>query len=123
MGLNVRVLIVEDDPLVLRLCRCVLERQGCTVLEATNAAEVSGAPVDIAVIDLVLPGVSGAQVARRLRAEGMTAPIVCVSGYPLSELPEADWPHVFSAYFLAKPFTPSQLVSMIEVALEEAGMR
>ena len=82
MGLNVRVLVVGDDPLVLRLCQCVLERQGCTVMAAANADEAAGVTADAAVIDLVLPAVSGAQVPRRLRAAGMTGPIVCISGDP-----------------------------------------
>jgi DNA-binding response OmpR family regulator len=117
MDAPIRVLVVEDDPLVLRFCRCTLERAGYAVWAAANAEEALAAPcgVSLAIVDLILPVVNGAELVRRLRERGMTAPVVCMSGYLLSDLPE-----VFSAYFLAKPFTPDQLLAIVETALEES---
>lgn len=46
-----------------------------------------------------------------LRDDGMTAPVLCISGYPLSDTPEV---------LAAKPFTPEQLLAIVETALEES---
>jgi CheY-like chemotaxis protein len=108
-----RVLVVEDDPVVLRLCQTVLERQEYRVLAAadTNEALTVALPVselDLALIDIMLPGRSGTQLVERLRADGMTAPVICMSGYPASDLPVLS-----CAAFLPKPFTPNQLLSLV----------
>jgi DNA-binding response OmpR family regulator len=114
----IRVLVVEDDPLVLRYCECVLERAGYAVSPFADGSEALLAQPDVrlAIVDLILPGAHGAEVVRCLRERGMTAPVVCISGYPLADMAEIP-----SAYFLAKPFSPEQLLAIVEIALEEAA--
>ena len=115
---------MEDDEAVLRLCRSVLERDGHLVWCAADGRQALQAlarrPLRLALIDLVLPGAHGVEVARDLRAAGMNGPVVYMSGYPLSELPTDETPEVLSAYFLAKPFTPDQLAAIVRTALEES---
>lgn len=107
------ILVVEDDPVVLRLCQTVLERQGFRVLAAADATEALGfslpaAGLDLALVDIMLPGRSGTQLVERLRSDGMTAPVICMSGFP-----PCDLPNLSCAAFLPKPFTPNQLLSLV----------
>ena len=118
----IRVLVVEDDPFVLRFCQWALEREGYAVWTAAGADEALRAPVvardvSLAIVDLMLPGVRGGKLVRRLRERGMAAPVICISGYPLSDLPSAELPEFLSAYFLAKPFTAGQLLAIVATAL------
>jgi two-component system, OmpR family, response regulator len=113
-----RVLLVEDDPVVLRLCQTVLERQDYRVVAAVDANEaltraLPAAELDLALVDIMLPGRSGVQLVERLRADGMTAPVICMSGYPASDLPVLS-----CAAFLPKPFTPNQLLSLVRQLLQ-----
>ena len=112
------VLVVEDDPVVMRICRAVLERDGYTVLSAVDAEEAmqlaSSRCIALALIDLVVPGVEA------MRKSGMTGPVVCMSGYPLALLPGAENMRLPSPYFLAKPFTPAELTALVRGALKAA---
>lgn len=111
------ILVVEDDAVVLRLCRTVLERQDYRVLAAFDANDaltvaLPASELDLALIDIMLPGCSGTQLVERLRVDGMTAPVICMSGYPPSDLPALS-----CAAFLPKPFTPNQLLSLVRQLL------
>jgi DNA-binding response OmpR family regulator len=83
------VLVVDDDTLIRTLMTAFLAKLGhrstiCPNGERASAAladsQRSGSPVDLVVIDLRLGGMSGLDVCRRLRAEGIDASIVCMSG-------------------------------------------
>jgi DNA-binding NtrC family response regulator len=116
------ILVVEDDAIVLRICRAVLEREGYTVLAAANANEARKLTVPpqciaLALIDLVVPGGSSASIIEGLRDAGMTGPVVCMSGYPENLVPGVDNPRALSSFFLAKPFTPDELTMVVRSAL------
>ncbi|MBI3565034.1 MAG: PAS domain S-box protein [Elusimicrobia bacterium] len=112
------VLVVEDDDIVRRFSVRSLERAGYEVLTAADGAEAlrisdsREGTFDVVVIDVVLPKLSGADLAARLRARQPTAQVLFVSGYRSSEgaLPcGADGrPH-----FLPKPFTAEQLAERV----------
>ena len=80
-----RVLIVDDQPLTRELMTLVIRAQGHKTLVATGAEEAlaitAARPVDLVVLDVVMPGMDGFEVARRLRAEERTrnVPIIIVS--------------------------------------------
>lgn len=80
---STNILMVEDDPLVLDYVRTVLESAGATAQAATTAdggfAEASTGRYDAIVLDVNLPGGSGFDVARRLRAAGVWTPILLLT--------------------------------------------
>lgn len=120
------VLVVEDDAVVLQLCKTVLELEGHFVLTAANATEallrVEAAPdISAAVVDLILPGQSGSELVAELRAAGMHGPVICMSGYPVENNSRIADPGLLSAYFLPKPFTPVQLARAVATALGEGA--
>ncbi len=80
-----RILIVDDQPLTRELMTLIVQAQGYKTLVATNGEEAlaiaAKRPVDLVILDVVMPGMDGFEVARRLRAEERTRtlPIVIVS--------------------------------------------
>jgi two-component system cell cycle sensor histidine kinase/response regulator CckA len=109
------VLLVEDEDAVRKLARYVLEDHGYTVIEAVDAetalALLSGDPqLDLLVTDLVMPGMSGRDLALRVRATNPQIGVVFMSGYApdtnrLAEIPDS--------HFLPKPFTPTELIRAV----------
>jgi DNA-binding response OmpR family regulator len=80
-----RILIVEDDPSVLRAISYMLEKEGYSVLTAMNGLEglkkAKEESPDLLVLDVMLPGIDGFEICHRLRAESLTAklPILMLS--------------------------------------------
>lgn len=80
-----RILIVEDDPSLLRAVSYILEKEGYEVLTAMNGLEgltkAKGENPDLLILDVMLPGIDGFEVCHRLRAESQTAqlPILMLS--------------------------------------------
>ena len=111
------ILLVEDEQEVRSLVRRMLRERGFTVLQAPSAAhalallkEYEG-PLDCMITDVVMPGMKGPELARRVALE-RRLPVLFVSGYA-EEL--IDMPPDFEAAtaFLAKPFSPDQLVDAV----------
>jgi PAS domain S-box-containing protein len=120
------VLLVEDEPMVRRLSRRVLEGRGYQVLEAgngTEALQLAGnwrGTIDILVTDLVMPGLSGQALAEVLKQARPTVRIIYMSGYtPDVIVQHGDLPP--GAIFLPKPFSPSSLLAALDDVLALAG--
>src|SRR5256714_844564 len=82
-GCDMRILVVEDDSKMAELLRRGLENRGHTVEVATDGIKglekAQGLPFDAIVLDVMLPGFDGLQVARRLRAAGLRVPILMLT--------------------------------------------
>jgi CheY-like chemotaxis protein len=118
------VLLVEDDAPVRRLAEKVLRDAGYRVLEASSGEEAlrlasdgTGASLDLLVTDMVMPGMSGAELAERVRALRPSLPVLYVSGY--AEQGAALQGRVGAgAAYLPKPFTPAALSQEIRRLLD-----
>jgi signal transduction histidine kinase/ActR/RegA family two-component response regulator len=122
--LNQRVLVVEDERVVRELVIEQLESLGHIVTGAPTPAlavklfEERGAEFDLVVTDVVMPGMNGWDLTKRLREDRADLPIVLMSGYTDGALATADL--VGPTAFLAKPFTLDALAKkMQEVTLQE----
>lgn len=108
------MLIVDDDPLVLRIERVALTRAGFEVSAATSIleaeAELGRATPQAVLIDLFLGADSGLDLVRTLRQRGFDGALVAISGDALEQEALAAGAH----HFLAKPFSPAQLVACVE---------
>jgi CheY-like chemotaxis protein len=120
------VLIVEDDPVSLDVARLAVEAAGAAVLvadsgeEALRLAREEGP--DLILLDLALPGIDGAEVARRLREDGGTSriPVVVVTAHVVREVVErALREGVRECIF--KPYRIHQLQSVIARYLPPAA--
>jgi DNA-binding response OmpR family regulator len=118
-----RVLVVDDDPTISDVVRRYLERAGYDVDKAADGpnalALAAERPPDLVVLDLMLPGMSGLEVCRRLR--GMSdVPIVMLTA--LGE--ESDRVVGFETGaddYVTKPFSPRELALRVHSVLRRAG--
>jgi len=120
-----RILVVEDRGLVRNLARSVLSAAGFDVVTAAGGDEAlalveSGAQPDLLLTDVVMPGMSGAELARRLRGLRPGLPVLYMSGYTddVLKASELSAPHTS---FLAKPFHNAELVAAARQALDSAS--
>jgi PAS domain S-box-containing protein len=117
------VLVVEDQEPVRRLTRRVLETHGYAVLaaadgpEALHVAEHHAGTIHILVTDVVMPGMSGREVGRRLAAERPGMRVLYVSGYA-DDLIVNHGVLEPGLAFLQKPFTPEALARRVREVLD-----
>ncbi len=104
------ILVVDDDEDVRRFIACSLEEYGHDVVEASNGASGLAAfarrPADLVILDYLMPGMTGAEVAAALRKEHPDLPLLFVTGYSESEAIREAAP---DAPVLVKPFRPEAL--------------
>jgi len=114
------VLVVEDAAVVRSLVRELLEEHGYHVLEASDAKEALAVsdsqkdPIDLLLTDLVMPGMSGNDLAKLLRRKRKKMKILYMSGYSGESLQEAGK----AAHFLEKPFKPDVLADTVRKVLD-----
>lgn len=116
------VAIIEDEPDILETLRYNLEREGFRVSEAATGPEglnlVRGLIPDIVLLDLLLPGIDGLEVCRRLRSNGTTRDIPIIMITAKGE--ERDIIEGLSAGaddYVAKPFSPREVVARVRAVL------
>ena len=116
------ILLVEDDPVVRHVVRLLLELDGDSVLEAKDGDDAlsileryQGA-VDLLLTDVMMPGLSGAEVCHRVREGRPGLPTLFISGfYPEAVFPDQRLPE--GSAFLAKPFMPEELIEAVDQLL------
>jgi two-component system cell cycle response regulator DivK len=118
-----RILVVEDNPLNLKLVRDVLGAAGYDVVEATSGEEgllaATEYPPDLVLMDLQLPGIDGAETMRRLR-EGPLAedvPVVAVTAFAMAE-DQANATRAGFDGYLEKPISVRALVGDVRGFLQ-----
>jgi PAS domain S-box-containing protein len=117
------VLVVEDEPAVLTLSRRALEAQGYVVLAASDAAaalrvvERHGGTIHLLLTDVVMPGLSGPELADRLAAQRPGIRVLYMSGYPGDAVVQHGTLPSGSA-FLQKPFSPDGLARKVRDVLD-----
>lgn len=119
------ILVVEDDGMVRRMLETMLAMGGYNVLSAASGAEaievwkVSGPKVNMLLTDMVMPGgITGKELAEELRKERPTLRVLISSGYS-SELVSGGEALPPKTWFLAKPYTPSELLQKVRTSLDE----
>jgi len=132
-----RVLLIDDDDLVLQTLAIGLRSAGFTVITASDGGAglrlLEDQSVDVLVTDMVMPEREGIELITHLRRDGFTAPIIAITGAPItgpmlghdnSELYLKAARILGATRTLPKPFTPAQLVNEINDCLNAvAGVR
>ena len=113
------VLVVEDHLLLLKLVKDILEDAHFTVLHANSAkqalqieAEFEGT-IDLLLSDVMMPGMSGPDLAKKLKAQRPEMRIILMSGYPDGGLLVLN----YGWHFIRKPFLASMLVDTVKDVL------
>ena len=122
-SLSGTVLLVEDDPAVLRFVRMALQDMGLTVISAGDVATAtaafarSGDTVDMLLCDIVLPDGGGDVLARRLARQRPDLPIVLMTGYsPVAARPDVQ--ELAPGRVLAKPVDRAALSAVVRDVFE-----
>lgn len=118
-----RVLVVDDDPTVAEVVLGYLRRDG---FEAAHAADglsalaiAAQAPPDLVVLDLMLPGIDGLEVCRRLRAERPDLPVVMLTARGEEDDRIAGL-EVGADDYVVKPFSPRELALRVRSVLRRS---
>lgn len=119
-----RVLVVEDEQTLARAVRRSLESEGFSVVVAANGIDgdwqAREERFDVIVLDVMLPGLSGYEICRHLRARGDTTPILFLTAKD-GEYDEADALDIGGDDFMSKPFSPVVLVARLRALLRRAA--
>ena len=118
------VLIVEDDVTIARFVELELRHAGFGVLVAADGPSaidlIDSTPVDLVILDLMLPGIDGLDVARHIRKKGSDVPILMLTA-------RAETHDVVSGFdagaddYLRKPFEIPELLSRVRALLKRAA--
>jgi CheY-like chemotaxis protein len=117
------ILIVEDEPAVRALVRTTLKARGYNVIEAGNGTEALNAVaahdghIDLVLTDLVMPGMSGSQLAEELRILRPDSKILFMSGYT-DDVAVRHGLVASTFAYLQKPFAPSVLLLKVREVME-----
>ena len=120
-----RILIVEDDPDIAQLVARYLDKAGFTTERVTSGREalqtITERPPDLVVLDLMLPHMDGLEVCRLLRAHDATSGIPVIMLTARAEESERIVGLELGADdYLAKPFSPNELVARVRALLRRA---
>lgn len=121
--MKAHILVVDDDPRITELLRRILAFEGYTVAIAATGndalARTLERPPDLIVLDLMLPGMDGLEVARRLRAAGDTVPILMLTAR--DAVPNrVEGFEAGADDYLVKPFAPEELLARIKALLRRS---
>jgi PAS domain S-box-containing protein len=117
------ILLVEDEPDLRELTQMVLSERGYTVIEAPSPAEAerlagnNGAEIHLLLTDVVMPGISGRELAKRLTGRFPNLRVMYMSGYTYNVIAQ-DGTLEEGISFLQKPFTPQTLAEKVREALD-----
>jgi PAS domain S-box-containing protein len=120
------ILLAEDERRVRDLAASILRGAGYTVLEAGSGAEAlevharAPRPVDLLLTDVIMPGMGGAELARRLAAAHPSLSVIYFTGYAGEEL-GAQGELADGINLVQKPFSPADLLAMVERVRTAAG--
>ncbi|MCC6174706.1 MAG: response regulator transcription factor [Chloroflexi bacterium] len=125
MSRRISILVVDDEPRVLRFVRTELESDGYRVLAATNGRQAielheTERPA-LVILDLIMPDMDGFEVLRRLRVTGQTPVIVLTAR--ASDIDKIRGLDLGADDYLTKPFNPEELAARMRAVLRRTQSR
>jgi len=121
-----RVLVVDDEDIVCKSCRAILNEEGCEVETAYSGAEALHAmgaqDFDVVITDLKMPGMDGIKLLTEIKQKTPSTAVIVMTGY--STVPTAVEAIKGGAFdYIAKPFTPDKLAGAVARAVESGALR
>jgi DNA-binding NtrC family response regulator len=116
-----KILVVDDDAIVVKSCKRILEAEGFEVLTVPSADEaletVKKYDFDLLLIDVKMPKRDGMYLMREVKKDLPEIPIIVMSGYPTPET-VADVLELGATQFIPKPFRPDELIKTIHQVIQ-----
>ncbi|MGD0015528.1 MAG: response regulator [Bryobacteraceae bacterium] len=116
------ILVVDDEPMALKLVQSVLERRGFQVLTSTSPKQAlrlfdaHAERIELLISDIVMPEMDGGELANHIVARNPELPVLFMSGF-VTEHEVADTSLIAQFAFIRKPFRPSTLVQAVQKML------
>jgi DNA-binding response OmpR family regulator len=118
-----KILLVDDEPEIIEICRDYLKASGYDVVTAPDGlqglASVRRERPDLVVLDLMLPGMDGLEVCRTIRWES-NVPIIMLTAR-VEEMDKLIGLEIGADDYMTKPFSPRELVARVRVVLRRAS--
>ncbi len=121
-AIKAKILVIDDEQIVHESCNRILTEEGYEVKNAFTGQEgfkkIEEEQFDLVITDLKMPGISGMEALKKIKKDNPNIGIVMVTGYSTAETAvEAMKLGAFD--YLPKPFTPDELISVINKAVEK----
>jgi DNA-binding NtrC family response regulator len=117
-----KILVVDDDAIVIKSCRRILEAEGFEVIAVPGADEalekIKYQEFDLLLVDVKMPKHDGIFLMREIKKNWPDIPIVVMSGYPTPET-IADVLKLGASQFIPKPFRPDELMKVVRQVLQK----
>lgn len=117
-----KILVVDDEMIVLESCRLVLEAEGFEIALTSSAEQGLEAIADgnfaVLLMDVKMPGHDGLYLMQEVKKKWPDMPMIVMSGYATTET-ISDVFKLGASAFIAKPFTPDELLEAIRRVLQE----
>lgn len=124
--IQAQILVADDDPAILRLVRAILEKEGYAVVSARDGKEAykllqTTEPLAAAIFDVVMPYIQGTELVRYMQSERrlMKIPVIMMTAEQNPRLSSESFT-AGAVAFLPKPFTTSQLQTMLRMFVQKA---
>jgi DNA-binding NtrC family response regulator len=116
-----KILVVDDDKVVLTSCQRILAPEGHSVVLTSSAKEavarLEAERFDLLLVDVIMPEYDGIYLIGTVRDKWPELPILVMSGYPTPETISSGL-SAGATHFIAKPFTPDELLAAVRRALK-----
>jgi len=117
-----KILVVDDDAIVIKSCQRILEAEGLEVSSVPSADEalerIRKDEFDLLLIDVKMPKHDGMFLMREIKKVIPEMPIIVMSGYPTPET-ISDVLKLGATQFIPKPFRPDELIKIIRPVLQK----
>ncbi len=120
-----KILVVDDDPTMVKLINVNLKLNNYSVVEAISGEQalevIQTEPLDLVVLDIMMPGVDGWEVLRRIRSntETQEMPVILVTAKTQDSDVIRGW-ELGADEYVIKPFNPLLLVEVIKMVLDRS---
>jgi DNA-binding NtrC family response regulator len=122
----VKILVVDDDAIVIKSCRRILEAEGfevSTVPSADQALEaIKNSDFDLLLIDVKMPKRDGMYLMREIKKNWPEIPTIIMSGYPTPET-ITEVLRLGATLFIPKPFRPDELMKSVRQVLKNVPVK
>jgi DNA-binding NtrC family response regulator len=119
---TMKILVVDDEPVVLNSCRKVLEEDGFDVRLVPSADEalkaIKDEEFDLLLVDVKMPKHDGMYLMQKVKEQWPDIPIIVMSGYT-TPATITDGAKMGAAAFIAKPFTPDELIKELRQVIQK----
>jgi DNA-binding NtrC family response regulator len=121
-----RILVVDDDVIVIKSCRRILEAEGfevSAVPSADSALEaIKHSDFDLMLVDVKMPQRDGMYLMREIKKSWPEIPVIVMSGYPTPET-ISDVLKLGATLFIPKPFRPDELMKSVRQVLKSVTVK